>query len=53
MSRTATIKSLPEAFEVIKQMRDQGYGVGADCRRSDGPVVAGIWPRAEKMCRFS
>ena len=32
MSRTATIESLPQAFEVIKQMQDQGYDWGEDYR---------------------
>ena len=32
MSRTATIESLPQAFEVIKEMQDQGYDWGEDYR---------------------
>ncbi len=34
MSRTATIESLPQAFEVIKQMQDQGYDWGEAYRRA-------------------
>ncbi len=32
MPRTVTIESLPQAFEVIKQMQDQGYDWGEDYR---------------------
>ncbi len=32
MPQRVTIESLPQAFEVIKQMQDQGYDWGEDYR---------------------
>jgi hypothetical protein len=36
MSRTATIKSLPDAFRVMKAMQAQGIEWGEDYRRGGG-----------------
>ena len=41
-SRIATIESLPQAFEVIKQMQDQGYDWGEDYRCAGRDALADI-----------
>ncbi len=45
MPRTATIESLPEAFEMIKQMRAEGLEWGEDYRCAGREAVAGILER--------
>ncbi len=42
MPRTMTIESLPQAFEVIKQMQDQGYDWGEDYRCAGRDALADI-----------
>ncbi len=42
MPRTVTIESLPQAFEVIKQMQDQGYDWGEDYRQAGRDALAEI-----------
>ena len=39
MPRSVTIQSLPEAFEVIKEMRVQGYDWGEDSRPAGRDVL--------------
>ncbi len=42
MPRTVTIKSLPEAFAVIKEMPGQDYEWGEDYRAAGRPALAEI-----------
>ena len=42
MSQTATIRSLPQAFEIIKEMRAEGYEWGEDYRGAGSKVLAEI-----------
>lgn len=42
LPQAATIRSLPEAFEVIKEMQRQGYEFGEDYRGAGGPALAEI-----------
>ena len=42
MSRTVTIKSLPQAFEMIKEMESQGHEFGEDYRRAGRDGLVGV-----------
>ena len=42
MSRTATMESLPRAFEMIKEMGVQGYQWGEDYRRAGRAAVVEV-----------
>ena len=42
MPQTVTIRSLPRAFEMIKEMEAQGYEFGEDYRQAGGQAVAQI-----------
>ena len=42
MPQRVTIESLPQAFEVIKQMQDQGYDWGEDYRCAGRDALADI-----------
>ncbi len=42
MSRTVTIRSLPQAFAVIKEMQAQGCEWGEDYRQAGGAAVAAL-----------
>ncbi len=42
MSKTATIGSLPQAFEMIKGMEAQGLEFGEDYREAGGHALAGV-----------
>ncbi|MFQ5530815.1 MAG: IS256 family transposase [Gemmatimonadota bacterium] len=42
MSRTATIESLPQAFEMIKEMEGEGYAWGEDYRRAGREAVVEV-----------
>lgn len=42
MPRSATIQSLPVAFEMMKSMQDEGLGWGEDCRPLARQAIAGI-----------
>lgn len=42
MPRSATIQSLPAAFEMMKSMQDEGLGWGEDCRPLARQAIAGI-----------
>ena len=42
MSRTATIRSLPQAFEMIKEMEAQGHEFGEDYREAGRRTLAGV-----------
>ena len=42
MSQTATIRRLPQAFEIIKEMRAEGYEWGEDDRGAGREVLAEI-----------
>ncbi len=42
MPRTATIRSLPQAFEMIKEMEAQGHKLGEDYREAGRRALAGV-----------
>ena len=42
MSRTVTIRSLPQAFAIIKKMENQEYEWGDDYRRAGRAAVAAL-----------
>ena len=42
MSRTETIRSLPQAFEMIKEMEAQGHKLGEDYREAGRRALAGV-----------
>ncbi len=42
MSRTATIRSLPQTFEMIKEMEAQGHEFGGDYREAGRRGLVGV-----------
>ncbi len=44
MSRTVTLKSLPRAFAMIREIEHQGYDWGEDYRRAGRAAVEAAFP---------
>ena len=53
MPHVVTIKSLPQAFDVIKEMDDQGYDWGEGYRRAGRAVAVDFFSRGACTRRWT